>query len=516
MEDLILTVDAGTGSTRAMVFNLNGEVIARSYRKNNLYQEQFNWAVQNPKEILENVVEVCRSALKDVKEGRVIGWTISTYYHSLLLLDRDNNPITDILTWADLRASKQAETLKERYDSFSIYKKTGCPVHSMYPLSKILWFLEKDPGLKDFKVASAKDYLVYNLFGERVVDETTASTLGLLNIYSLKWDTDILDIIGLKTDQFPEVLPPTTIIDGKNLKVDIPELKEVPFILGSGDGALSNLGMGVIEEDEVGIMVGTSGAVRTFATRPILDEKQRIWSYYFADGLWLIGGAINNGGITLRWVRDSLFQDVAKEAEMLGIDAYDIITKLAEKSPPGAKGLIILPFLTGERNPYWNDKAQGTIIGLGLSHTREDIARAFMESVCYRLYSVYSALKDLFEREGFRELRAGGGFSRSKLWLQIMSDVFGESLIVPTLEENTSLGAMVLTSFALKIFDSLKKVKEIVKIREIIRPDKKYYLLYKELYDIYLDAYWTLDSIFKRVYEFKRSSMNFSTDHLNV
>ncbi|MBC7321117.1 gluconokinase [bacterium] len=505
MEELILTVDAGTGSIRAMVFNLKGEVVARSYRRNNLYQEHFNWAVQKPKEILENIIEVCSSVLKEIKSGKIIGWTISTYYHSLLLLDKDNNPITDILTWADLRANRQAEKIKEKYNGSIVYKKTGCPVHPMYPLSKILWFLDNKPELNGFKIASAKDYLVYSLFGERIIDEATASTLGFLNIHSLKWDEDVLSIVGLKPEQLPEVFPPTHIIDGKKLKIDIPELKRIPFILGAGDGALSSLGMGAIEEKDVGIMVGTSGAVRTFATKPILDEKQRIWSYYFADGLWLIGGAINNGGITLRWVKDTLYKDLVTEGERLGIDPYDLITKLAEKSPAGAKGLVILPFLTGERNPYWNDKAQGTVIGLGLSHTREDIARAFMESVCYRIFSVYSALKDLFNVESFNEIRAGGGFSRSRLWLQIMSDVFGEGISVPFLEENTSLGAMVLTGVALNIFDSFKKAKELARIRERVEPDIKNHLLYEKLYNLYMDAYWTLNPIFERLYELKKT-----------
>lgn len=507
MEDLILTIDAGTGSVRAMVFNLKGEVVARSYRKNNLYQEHFNWAVQKPEEIIENIVQVCSSVLKDIRNGKIIGWTISTYYHSLLLLDKNNNPITDILTWADLRANKQAETIKERYGGFNIYVKTGCPVHPMYPLSKVLWFLENDPELRDFKVASAKDYLVYKLFEEWIIDETTASTLGFLNINSLKWDEDVISIVSLKPEQLPEVFPTTHIIDGRKLKLDIPQLRDAPFILGAGDGALSSLGMGAIEEKDVGIMVGTSGAVRTFSTKPILDEKQRIWSYYFTKGLWLVGGAINNGGITLRWVRDTIFQDLVRESDKLGIDPYDLITKLAEKSPIGAKGLIILPFLTGERNPYWNDKAQGTLIGLGLSHTREDIARAFMESVCYRLYSIYSALKDLFNVENFNEIRAGGGFSRSKLWLQIMSDVFGKKIIVPTLEENTSLGAMVLVGVALNIFDSFKKAKELVNIRERIEPDIKNNLLYERLYSLYMDAYWTLNPIFERLYDIKKDMM---------
>lgn len=507
MEELILTIDAGTGSVRAIVFNLKGEVVARSYRRNNLYQEHFNWAVQKPEEILENIIQVCNSVLKDIKNDKIIGWTISTYYHSLILLDKDNKPITDILTWADLRANRQAETIKERYGGFNIYKKTGCPVHPMYPLSKVLWFLENELELRDFKVASAKDYLVYKLFGEWIIDETTASTLGFLNIHSLKWDEDVISIAGLKTKQLPEIFPTTHIIEGEKLRVDIPELKGVPFILGAGDGALSSLGMGAIEERDVGIMVGTSGAVRTFSTNPILDEKQRIWNYYFTNGLWLIGGAINNGGITLRWLRDTIFQDLAKEAEALGIDPYDLITKLAEKSSVGAKGLIVLPFLTGERNPYWNDKAQGTLIGLGLSHTREDIARAFMESVCYRLYSVYSALRDLFSTENFNEIRAGGGFSRSKLWLQIMSDIFGKELIIPALEENTSLGAMVLVGVALSIFDSFKKAKEIVKIRERIEPDVKNHSLYEKLYNLYMDSYWTLTPIFERLYNIKRDLM---------
>lgn len=505
-EELILTVDVGTGSIRAIVFNSDGEVVAKRSVKSNLYQEHFNWAVQKPEEILDNTVNVCRSVINEIKrekKGNLIGWTISTYYHSFLLVDKDNRPVTEILTWADLRASRQAEEIKKRYNSSIIYQKTGCPVHPMYPLSKLIWFMENYPELRDFRVASAKDYLIYSLFGEWIIDETIASTLGFLNINSLKWDEDILSLIGIKKDKLSDILSPLTIIDGKRLKIDVEDLKDIPFILGSGDGALSSLGMGAINQGDVGVMVGTSGAVRSFSDKPVLDEKERIWCYYFASGLWLIGGAINNGGIALRWLRDGFFQDLVREADALNVDPYDLITKIAEKIPPGADGLIVLPFLTGERSPFWNDKAQGAAIGFNLNHNRADLARAIMESVCFRLFSVYSALKDTFNVDKFNDVRAGGGFSRSNLWLQIMSDVFGEGLTVPALEENTALGAFILSLVALGKLESFGKAKDMVKIRKMVEPDMNNHSIYSELYDIYLDAYWSLNNIYQRLYSFK-------------
>jgi len=180
-----------------------------------------------------------------------------------------------------------------------------------------------------------------------------------------------------------------------------------------------------------------------------------------------------------------------------------LITKIAEKIPPGADGLIALPFLTGERSPFWNDKAQGAAIGFNLNHNRADLARAIMESVCFRLFSVYSALKDTFKVDKFNDVRAGGGFSRSNLWLQIMSDVFGEGLTVPALEENTALGAFILSLVALGKLESFGKAKDMVKIRKMVEPDMNNHSIYSELYDIYLEAYWSLNNIYQRLYSFK-------------
>lgn len=514
-EDSILTVDVGTGSVRAMTFDIDGRVIARSSRRSSIYQKHFNWATQKPEEVLMNILEVCREVIYEMKlkgSKNIIGWTISTYYHSLLLVDKYGQPLTDILTWADLRAHEEAEKMKNKYDAFKIYSRTGCPVHPMYPLSKILWFKEKYPDIldKSAHICSLKDYLVYTLFGEWLIDEAVASTLGFLNINGLNWDEDVLGIIEIPIERLSTVVPSNTILEGSKFKKEYREFiglqEDIPFITGAGDGVLSNLGMGMLEPKDLGIMIGTSGAIRTFSKGPVLDKRNRTWCYYFTDGLWAVGGAINNGGIVLRWLRDRLFQDLMEKAKILNIDPYELIMDEISKVPPGSYGIISLPFLTGERSPFWNDKAQGTIIGLGLNHDRISLARAMIEGICYRMYSVYNALKDATEIENFKEVRAGGGFSRSDLWLQIMADVLNETLSVPNLEENTSLGAMILTAWALGVFRSLMDAKRIVEIRKVVYPDSKNHLIYQRPYDIYIRAYNSLNCIFSEITEFKESS----------
>ncbi|MGB9681615.1 MAG: gluconokinase [bacterium] len=510
-EDLVLTVDIGTGSVRAMTFNISGDIAAKDSRKSLIYQEHFNWATQKPEEIFQNLLEVCKNVVykSTSKGGHIIGWTISTYYHSLVLIDNYGTPISDVITWADLRSYKQVERIKKDYDVVKIYSKTGCPVHPMYPFSKLFWFKENTDILEDKRVhiCSLKDYLIYKLFRELLIDEAVASTLGLLNINSLSWDKDILEMVGIPIERLSTVVSSNTIIDGHRLKKEYREFmglkEETPFIIGAGDGVLSNLGMGMIETQDLGIMIGTSGAIRTFSQNPILDEKQRVWCYYFTNGLWVIGGAINNGGIVLRWLRDNLFQDLKEKADRLGLDSYEIILNEISKVPPGAYGIIVLPFLTGERSPFWNDKAQGTVLGLGLIHSRTSLARAMIEGVCYRMYSVYNALKDATRIENFREVRAGGGFSRSRIWVQMMADIFNETLRVPNLEENTSLGAMILACWSLGIVHSLRDAKKIVKVKETIYPNHKNHSLYKKLYEIYMKAYNSLGEIFLDIARFK-------------
>ena len=156
---------------------------------------------------------------------------------------------------------------------------------------------------------------------------------------------------------------------------------EIPFVIGASDGVLSNLGVNAIDPGVVAVTIGTSGAIRTVTDKPVTDPKGRIFCYALTEKHWVVGGPVNNGGMTLRWVRDELASAEVETAKRLGIDAYDVLTKIATRVSPGADGLLFHPYLAGERAPIWNANARGSFFGLGLHHKKEHMIRAVLEGV---------------------------------------------------------------------------------------------------------------------------------------
>ena len=170
---------------------------------------------------------------------------------------------------------------------------------------------------------------------------------------------------------------------------------KIPVVIGAGDGVLVNVGIGAVRPGQMSCTIGTSGAVRMLNDAPLTDEKGRTWCYNLTETVWVLGAAINNGGIVLRWLRDRLNETDPEAARRLGTEAYALMTRNAGAVPAGSDGLIMLPFLTGERAPNWNADARGVLFGLALGHTAAHIIRATLEGVCYRMNSVMLALADV-------------------------------------------------------------------------------------------------------------------------
>lgn len=204
----------------------------------------------------------------------------------------------------------------------ALYKRTGLPTHPMGPVYKILWLKNDHPEIykKTRYWVGLNEYLLYRYFGQLKQEYNMAATTGLFNIHQMDWDEESMKLVGITRDQLPELVDATHQLTGMNpdyaKQIGFPA--DTPFIMGGTDGSLSEIGLGAINNGEVAVTIGTSGAVRTFVDKPQIDPKGRIFCYPVMQGKWIIGGPVNNGGIVFRWVRDQLFAPEKVMAKELG------------------------------------------------------------------------------------------------------------------------------------------------------------------------------------------------------
>jgi gluconokinase len=301
---------------------------------------------------------------------------------------------------------------------------------------------------------------------------------------------------GISRDQLPPVVEPTVRINSIrpeiSRKTNLPVA--TPVIIGSSDAAMSSLGSGTIDPGQMTVMIGTSGAVRRLVRRPTLDPQQRTFCYYIGNGLWFAGGAINNGGIALRWFRDNFGERARKEAQKAGVSVYEILCKDAQTAPPGADGLFFLPFLAGERSPHWQGSMRGILFGLSLHHSQAHVIRSLIEGICYRLLSVVNPLEKLIG--GSSEIRVTGGFTRSQFWLQTLSDILGRDLMVTGEPEGSVLGAAAFAYHTLGMIDSFQDMLARNPIVRKVIPDTESHEFYQTQFDRYMHLYWKFQQEF--------------------
>ncbi|WP_261130122.1 gluconokinase [Bacillus sp. Marseille-Q3570] len=483
-------VDIGTTSTKAVVYDAEGEVKGLHNVEYPLHTPEVSAAVQDPEEIFQAVLMSIRTAIeKSEIDGNKIGFiSFSSAMHSLIAVDEVGSPLTECITWADTRSSKWAEKLKSSSTGHDIYRRTGTPIHPMSPLVKLMWLKEEYPELfeKTSKFISIKEYVFKKLFNIFVVDHSVASATGLFNLESLAWDAEALEVAGITAVQLSEPVPTTKAIDGLDGKyAEVLGIgPSTPFIVGASDGVLSNLGVNAIEPGAVAVTIGTSGAIRTAAKAPVTDPKGRTFCYALTEDLWIIGGPVNNGGMTFRWLKDEICGAEIESARRLGVDPYEVLTGIAANVKPGADGLLFHPYLSGERAPLWNANARGSFFGLALHHGKEHMIRAVLEGIVFNLHSVMLALKELIGMP--KRIQATGGFARSPLWRQMLADIFDQEVFVPESHESSCLGAVILGMYAQGKIDSLEHVKTMVGSVHQHTPDPEHAEIYNELMPIFI------------------------------
>ncbi len=505
----MIGIDIGTTSTKAVLFEQNGRIVATGNEGYPLYTPSASVAEQDPEEIFAAVVQSVKQIMADsqVPPDQIMFVSFSSAMHSLIPVDREGNPLMRCLTWADNRSQPWSDKLKNELGGHEIYMRTGTPIHPMSPLTKLMWLRHDMPEIFQAadKFISIKEYVFKKLFDQYIVDYSIASATGMLDLRRLDWDAEALDLAGITPDRLSAIVPTTHTIQGLSEAYarEMGLSSSTPFVVGASDGVLSNLGVDAIDPGVVAVTIGTSGAIRTVVDQPVFDPKGRIFCYALTDKHWVIGGAVNNGGVIFRWVRDQFAASEIETANRLGISPYDVLTKIAERVRPGSDGLLFHPFLSGERAPLWNPNVRGSFFGLTLHHQKEHMIRSVLEGVIYNLYTVLLAMEEQIGQP--RKLQATGGFARSPLWRQMMADIFDQKVVIPESIESSCLGAVILGLYALGKIESFDVVKEMIGGMHEHSPNKEHAAVYKELLPIYIRISRKLEEDYEAIASFQRN-----------
>jgi gluconokinase len=426
-------IDIGTTATKAVCFDIQGNVLKQISHSYLMYHPKPNWSVQKPQEILDTVLKCIHEITKDIQPQFI---SFSSAMQSIIAVDKTGKPLTEAILWADNRGEIIAEGLKSTKKGKHFYQKTGIPIHPFSPLTKIAWLKEFDTEIftKTHKFISIKEYIWHYLTGEYATDTSMASGTGILNIHTLKWDDEILEFLNLKNEQLSAVHEVTHQCKGLH--------DNFLYIIGGGDGALANLGTGAMNKGFMALTIGTSGAVRLPIDAPFLDEQMRTQCYHLKDTQYLTLGAVNNGAIVLQWLKETILKTTT---------SYELLFEEASTIPAGSEGLLFVPYLLGERAPIWDATAQGSLLGMQIIHTQAHLVRATLEGILFGLFQVTEILLPDPQKRKETTIMASGGFGKSELWLQMVADIFQMKVATSQTIEGSAWGAVLIGIEALGI-----------------------------------------------------------------
>lgn len=479
-QQFVLGLDIGTTSAKSVIFYLNGSVKSEAERSVTTIHPKLGWAEQCPLELEEAAIGAIYDAIDQasINSEEIVSIGFSTAMHSLICVSEDGNALSNALIWSDGRSNAQSEALLESGVGQQLFMNTGVPIHPMSPLIKLIWM--KETGYEPYERAdyfmSVKEYLLFKWFGVRMVDYAMASASGLFNPNTLQWEDMALKIAGIHESQLSKIVPPTEILS--NLDSTIAKQMGIsgntPFVIGSADGQLANLGIGAILPGEVAITVGTSGAVRQVTKGVHINEKRETFCYAFTAKETIIGGATNNGGVTLQWLKELLNNE----------DDFASFIAKAEKVDPGSEGLIFLPYINGERAPIWDQQATGHFSGITISHKQEHFIRAVLEGITFNLYRIERALSKAAGEPN--RIYVNGGLARSSFWLQMLADIFGKEVYVANTHHSSAWGAAWIALVATGLANTFEQIKENTQIGNPILPNKQINESYQQIYKNYI------------------------------
>lgn len=469
-KNFILALDQGTTSSRAIVFDHNGQIKSVAQKEFTQYFPQPGWVEHNPNEIWSSQASVIAEAISsiDINGLDIAGIGITNQRETTIVWDVDTEePIYNAIVWQDRRTSEFCDELKAQGLTDNIHEKTGLIIDAYFSGTKIKWILDNVPGARKraemgkLRFGNVDSWLVWRLTrGEvHVTDVTNASRTMLFNIHDLKWDEELLKLLDIPMSMMPEVKSSSEVYGHTKTTIFA---HEVPISGIAGDQQAALFGQMCIEPGSIKNTYGTGCFVMlNTGNKPVMSKNNLLTTIAWKIGdqvVYALEGSIYVGGSVVQWLRDGLgFITSSSEIEDLA------------STVPDSGGVYFVPALTGLAAPYWDQYARGTIIGITRGTTRAHIARAALDGIAFQTYDIAQAMaKDM--NASLTELKVDGGASRNNLLMQTQADLLGIKVVRPRITETTALGAAYLAGLAVGFWKNIDDIKNQWQVERCFEP----------------------------------------------
>jgi xylulokinase len=492
-----LAIDIGTSSAKAALYSQEGCLLASRSQEYPLLHPRSNWSEQNPEEWWQAVQLICNQLMAESPRLTIRAVSVSGQAPSCTPVDRGGRPLRPAILWLDRRATVQVDWLRERLGQ-TAEKASGNILDSYFGGPKWLWYLQAEPRKysQTWKILQANSYIIHALSGEVVTDPSHAGLCSpCFDLSSGIWDQDTCQLMGIDTEKLPAIHPASQVIGSITHSAasatGIPA--GTPVVCGAGDFACACLGAGVTEAEQAAAMLGTAGNLMLPGIRRL---DPRLLNTKHATGGPLSMGGVMAGGV-VSWFVQAFCGNIP------GI--YDLLENEGRQTPPGAQGLIFLPYLMGERTPIWDPQARGVFFGLSATHQRGHLYRAVLEGVAYAFRQIMEITGDA--EHPITEIVFINGGARNALWRQIFADVLGVTVRWLPGSGGTILGGAYLAALGCSDVTGFADIKSWLEPPVDTQPDLDSCEIYNRQYQVYQSLYPRLKDCFSAI-QTKSNPMN--------
>jgi xylulokinase len=488
----IVTIDLGTSSVKTALWDEAGQLVMETTQAYSLNRHDPLWAEIDGNVWWDAVQATIRQVVftSNIDPHQICGIGVDGVGWTLIAVDSEVNPLCPAMIWLDRRAEEETTWLRSLSDADKLVSLVANPIDSAYITPKLLWLKKHRPVIFDsaHKFLTASGFIVARLTGIFCCDLTQAYGYHFFDMAHEQWDPWAADLIGVPLDKMPLLCPCTeivgTVTSGVAAHLGLPA--GIPVIAGCLDAASGALGAGVTGLGQTNEQGGQAGGMAVSVDH-IVVEPRLIFSHHVLPGQYLLQAGTVGGG-SLGWFRDVLGQVEVMAGTFTGQSAFELFSQQVEQTPPGAHGLIFIPYMAGERTPLWSTSARGVFVGLSYATTRGDLLRAIMEGCAF---AVYDNLQ-IAEEKGAKvtEYLGSGGATQSAVWCQIKADVSNKPFIVAHRadggEGGHSLGLYALTAQTVGLSgDAGECVNRLLSSRQVFEPSPERHALYADLFQVY-------------------------------